>query len=76
MMLSLIMNLPRGRSSCLQPEEELVQSLNSQAATICKQLLLFHVRVQFWTLPRGRTGVGAGWGVFCKKLINDTQLQS
>lgn len=26
-MLSLVMDLPRGRSSCLQPEEELLQSL-------------------------------------------------
>lgn len=41
----------------------------------CKQLLLSHVIVEVWILPRGRTRVG-GVGLFCKKLINDTQLQN
>lgn len=37
-------------------DEDHVRICNSQIAMICKQLLLFHI--QFWILPRGRTGQG------------------
>lgn len=48
-------------------DEDHIRICNSQAAMICKQLLLFHVIVQFWILPRGRTGQGPGF--FVRSLL-------
>lgn len=56
-------------------DEDHIRICNSQAAMLCKQLLLFHIIVQFWILPRGRTGQRPVF-FFCKKLINDSQLQN
>lgn len=58
--------------SLASADEDLIRICNSQAAMICKEQLLFHVIVQFWILPRERMGQGPG--LFCKRLISDSQL--
>lgn len=50
-------------------DEDHIRICNSQAAMICKQLLLFHVIAQFWILPRGRTGQRPVFFFFVRSLL-------